>query len=812
MSDPIERLRAYLRNTKENVFPEESSDKPDLECAVDRFGMTYRDSMTLGPDEIVLLRQFVRWSGMQDIRVDRPSKQSEKIDIWFRKAGIDWSSTGYLSAEPYAPNWLQEKVAIMDHPPQQRTKYEDFPGEPYLRQYLDFENWLSPAQKEAAWTALDAPEGTTTTIVLPTGSGKSSCFWLLPAFTPGLTVVVVPTVALALDQYQSASVRYKNFPGVDPCYFAADTDPEIVTAKIKNKESRLIFASPETCVAGRLRPILDSLAKDGWFQNMVVDEAHLIETWGAQFRVEFQILAAARKRWLKDSGNRLRTFLFSATMSPQCRKTLSEMFAENDSSREFSCQRIRPEISYYGRWFKDSEERWSHLLEAIWRLPRPAILYVTKPSDAKELHDRLKGEEGFQRIGCFTGETKRGERKSLLDDWKHDRIDLMVGTSAFGVGIDKSNVRTVIHACYPENLDRYYQEVGRSGRDGYASVSLFMPTYADRIMAKGLGIKMLRDKETIQERWEAMYNSSKRVEEEEYVFEFPMSVKRLNLHGNRTYSQNIIWNKSLLLQLYRAKCIDLRDLCFRPPENPEDEIEEWATVEVKFPPGDPNIADRLATRRQEELEYFDIGFSDLEKLLTGKVCVSRILQKLYRIPEDQRVCGGCHHCRANKREPGECPTLRIPENPSVTDRVKGSIVENWPNPIQVHERDDFIGAFEKCLHKYSLKPLQLYCPQENFEEILNSLKEEGVLGEYHDLYRIDPFTDDTILWSRSNRSPLFLHIGSYSEIMFEAARAYSSIHLFCDIQHPYEANGRHIKIKYGCESWQSPEAWLSQLN
>ena len=82
--------------------------------------------------------------------------------------------------------------------------------------------------------------------------------------------------------------------------------------------------------------------------------------------------------------------------------------------------------------------------------------------------------------------TTRNERKDLLNDWKGNRIDLMVATSAFGVGVDKADVRTVIHACYPENLDRYYQEVGRSGRDGYSSVCLLIPTEMDKDIARNL--------------------------------------------------------------------------------------------------------------------------------------------------------------------------------------------------------------------------------------------------------------------------------------------------------------------------------------
>ena len=107
---------------------------------------------------------------------------------------------------------------------------------------------------------------------------------------------MVPTIALAIDQWHSANRRLNDIPGLNPSFFASDENPEVTVADLRNKQSRLIFASPETCVSGHLRTVLDKFARDGWLRNLVVDEAHLIETWGVQFRVEFQILAAARKK------------------------------------------------------------------------------------------------------------------------------------------------------------------------------------------------------------------------------------------------------------------------------------------------------------------------------------------------------------------------------------------------------------------------------------------------------------------------------------------------------------------------------------
>jgi len=812
VSDPIQRLKAYIDwNTKDIVWPDKVEGEPDLDNAVDRFGIarSSRADRLLGPDEIVLLRQVIRWSEMSDIRVDRPSGQYKEMNEWLKSAGTIWSPGGYLSAVPYAPNWLHEELRIMDNRPRKRSIDESFSAEPYLFQNLGFEKWLSPAQKEAVWLVMNAQKGSTCTVYLPTGCGKSSCFWLLPTFTSGLTLVVVPTIALAIDQQQSALKRYKHFPGVNPCFFASDDNPEITVAKVRNKESRLIFASPETCVSGHLRPVLDVFARDGWFQNLVIDEAHLIETWGAQFRVEFQILAATRQKWLKSSRSRLRTFLFSATMSPECKKTLSDMFAEQNNAQEFACQRLRPEMTYFSHRFLDDEERWPNLREAVWQFPRPAILYMTRPDDAEKLYYKLQTKEGFRRIGCFTGETKRNDRKSLLDQWKANQIDLMVATSAFGVGVDKEDVRAVIHACYPENLDRYYQEVGRSGRDGYSSVCLLMPTVGDLKIAKSLGTKLLKDENKIQQRWESMYNNRQSIEGEEYVCKLPVSVKRLSLKGGRTYSKNIIWNKSLLLQMFRSECIELLNLEVEMPEDPEDEQEEWVTVRINFPPGAPNLAKLLEPVRKREMERFKIGFDQIEELISPKYCISRTLQKLYNVPYNQRVCGGCIICRGKNRGRSSCPPLLVAESDVFSNNSRGTIVENWPDPTQITQQDDFIDKFEECLLKQTLNPIQLFCPDRHFEMILKLLG--GVFHQYRKPYRIDPFTNETVLLPSENHRPLFLHIGSYLTRVLEKAQNSNPIHFFCGVQTTYGPDGRHIKNNYNCNSWPTPEAWLRQI-
>src|SRR5262245_57304709 len=176
-------------------------------------------------------------------------------------------------------------------------------------------------------------------------------------------------------------------------------------------------------------------------------------------------MAALRRRWLEASDGQLSTFLFSATMTAECRRLLRQLFSEREQTREFVCQRLRPEIRYYSRMLENLVDRERAVTEALWHLPRPAVLYVTERAEAEHFFNHFS-QQGFRRIGCFHGDTPNATRRDLLKRWKANELDLIVATSAFGVGVDKSDIRAVVHACFPENLDRYYQEVGRGGRDG----------------------------------------------------------------------------------------------------------------------------------------------------------------------------------------------------------------------------------------------------------------------------------------------------------------------------------------------------------
>lgn len=662
-----------------------------------RFLDAWRSAGRLQPDHAVLLRQVLRWSG-RALHVGRMPlfHHAETGDPTSaaREAGLLLTCLGELEAAPWKPSWDGDGKEGFHEPiderPEVRRPDERIPAEPYLPvPWSEAElkaSWSSQAQKEATWCTLTAPPRSTTLITLPTGAGKSQCFQVLPVFGTGLTLVIVPTVALAIDQARAAASLFADqarrdqplaakVESVRPSYYAADDHADEVLADLAARRIRLLFTSPEACVGGRLKPFIHEAVASGYLENLVFDEAHMIASWGIYFRPEFQLLSLFQRKWLADERNGLRTYLFSATYSPATRDMLQCLYGGvRENWREFVSQRLRPEPSYFVADFRKPKTvpaqepepattREDAVLEALWHLPRPAIVYTTEVKHTVRLLQRIEAA-GFSRAACFHGETSSRDRRRLIEEWRQDRIDVMVATSAFGLGVDKGDVRAVIHACLPESIDRYYQEVGRSGRDGASSICLLMPAPGDQETAEGLGPKLLRPN-TIAKRWQGLWATAQPTDASNFEYELRVDARPEHLLGARTYKEHVRWNKRLLLQLQRAGHLDLLDLRLEASPMPDEDGGEWLRVRLKFPPGTGEVATLVEEPRQVELKSMKEELAQMVALLAkDSPCFSWRFASVYGRNSTIRVCGGCPPCRAAGRKPRpaeRCPELEVPE-------------------------------------------------------------------------------------------------------------------------------------------------------
>ena len=475
-------------------------------------------------DLFPLLRQVLvrstRDNNRQRLRVPRGHGWPSSSD-WQRQgfSAVEFDDTSIvITANPVELAWLHQGADLLNDAFLEIPSRVDLsvPTDPFLVVALGFDSYHAEGQREAVRALFQMPIGETLIANLPTGSGKSLLAQapvLVEGMEGSLTVVVVPTVALALDQARRmvklVRRRFPNWKDAPLAYFGGDrpeTRREIQNA-VREGRQGIVFTSPES-VMGSLRQPLHVAATSGFLRYLVVDEAHLVCAWGDAFRPAFQMLPAIRRSLLASARGRLfKTVLASATLTSETIETLQLLFGPIWNTQTVSAVHLRGEPRYWSYKALSLDEQAERVVEAVAKAPRPYILYVTERAKAIQYFDRLK-TEGYLRIRLFHGGTDSSERERVLRDWAGNKVDGVVATSAFGLGVDKADVRTVIHATLPESLDRYYQEVGRGGRDGRASASLIVFTDDDVMTARGISEPTMIRNETGFERWRRLFYSS----------------------------------------------------------------------------------------------------------------------------------------------------------------------------------------------------------------------------------------------------------------------------------------------------------------
>lgn len=576
------------------------------------------------------------------------------------------------------------------------------PSDPFIRDATGFENYSSPGQRESVRAAFLVPEGDTLLVNLPTGSGKS-LVGQAPALVycedGHLTIFVVPTVALALDQERAMRALFRKQKPSSPDWPLAwfgglpQEQRTEIRQRLRNGTQRILFTSPEALTTSLLSAVLET-ARVGMLRYLVIDEAHLITQWGDEFRPSFQALAGLRHSMLKIAPLGFRTLLMSATFTEETVETLACLFGPKDKVQMVSAVHLRPEPQYWFHGAKTAEEKRDRVLEALRHAPRPFILYVTKRDEVRNWNEILRSRAGLRRIATFDGKTPDLERLRIIQDWSENRLDGIVATSAFGVGLDKNDVRTVIHATIPETLDRYYQEVGRGGRDGRPSVSLLVFDPSDWSLPERLAKPKIISADLGFDRWKAMYQTRQKTGEED-LWRIDIDAVRIGLPGGSEY--NVSWNMRTLSLMARAGLISLE--IENNPEDFVDESEESASsllaaianVRVRILNGGHLMRDlweqSVNLSRQSTLLAAGRNLEMMQQLLrgpaAGRVSVGRevgdTLVELYRIKSDlwpvqvSHACGGCPRDRFDEVVPSDyADPVTIP-----VSRVAPTSVDAW---------------------------------------------------------------------------------------------------------------------------------------
>ncbi len=608
----------------------------------------YRSSEVTVIELLMNLRDLIRYIGR--LRVSQ--EIYDLVQKFGRDFGLIIEGEYEVTVNTVFPNWLVGKQFVEEvysMKPQDTWEPEVTSiGDDTLSGKTVFTSYKSFEQKLAVHTAIKLPFGNTLLVSQPTGGGKSLITQMLASVTGGLTLVIVPTVALALDQFKAAKNNMRDNKGIF-CYRgdqSSQNRAEIMKA-IRERSAKLIFTSPEAVLKNsEFYGLLEECAIVKYLCNVVIDEAHIVPDWGIFFRPDFQIFSIILKRWRKKSQHHIRTYLLSATLSNDVVDTIFTLFGEKGRNTEVRCDALRQEPRFCFQETKSKFEQNEKTIELIKLLPKPMVVYVLEPSEATVLQSQLRNI-GMKNIPTFTGKTKDLDRDTILEGWKRSKYDVIIATSAFGIGVDKPDVRTIIHACVPENLSRFYQEVGRAGRDGLPSLSVLLPYTSfhdgegDLKRAFGLVSKRVLRVESIIVRWFSMLrNQTSNIFGDIAILNTSatpstMTDDEVEYAGNR----NIAWNINLLLFLHRNGFIDVIDAIFK-----HENSSYFMTVKILNTSimNDPKLmASNLEKVRQDELDSQLNGYYIMRKVVQhpNSVCWSVLFKKLF--PHSKESCNGC---------------------------------------------------------------------------------------------------------------------------------------------------------------------------
>jgi ATP-dependent DNA helicase RecQ len=322
-----------------------------------------------------------------------------------------------------------------------------------------------PGQREVIASVLS---GTPTVAVMPTGAGKSLCYQLPAVVAGGTTLVVSPLIALMKDQVDALSER-----GIAACAITSAISGSELSARLDDVAAgrmRLVYVAPERFKSGRFESALARVQDK--LELLAIDEAHCISEWGHDFRPDYMRLGDVVRRWRPK-----RLVALTATATPDVRKDIARQLGMESPAvfvRGFDRPNLRFAVEKVGG-VKDKASRLKVLLKK--KTSGSALVYAATRKNAEALAEAL--QDGKVKALAYHAGLDDDKRTRVQDAFMNDEVDVVVATNAFGMGVDKSDVRLVVHADLPRSPEAYYQEAGRGGRDGLRADCILLFNHAD---------------------------------------------------------------------------------------------------------------------------------------------------------------------------------------------------------------------------------------------------------------------------------------------------------------------------------------------
>jgi ATP-dependent DNA helicase RecQ len=331
-----------------------------------------------------------------------------------------------------------------------------------------------PQQEAIITSVLD---GKDTLALLPTGGGKSICFQVPALLQEGITLVISPLIALMRDQVQNLDKK-----GIKAIALTGGIPQNEIIDLLDNCQYgnyKLLYLSPERLQSDWILERIKNLP----INLIAIDEAHCVSQWGHDFRPAYLKIAV-----LKSFFPKVPFLALTATATQRVKEDIKVQLQLHNPA-EFTQSFYRNNIAY---WIYETEDKLHLIQQILHKNPQPSIVYVTNRKACSETAQQLESL-GFTATYYHGGMASK-EKANAMALWMDEKVQVIVATNAFGMGIDKANVKTIIHLHLPQNLENYYQETGRAGRNGEKAFAILLNNPTDVLHAESQFLAILPDK------------------------------------------------------------------------------------------------------------------------------------------------------------------------------------------------------------------------------------------------------------------------------------------------------------------------------